>query len=102
MAETTPGIAFTAASAALRTGSHACTAAASTVIEKNTLPSDHNNIGKRLGLRKRIPVRAPHLLQCIQNVALAYRMTALRQPAGNRAEAKSLVRNTRADRADGQ
>src|SRR5882672_2787726 len=39
IADTTPGMARTAASAALRTGSHACTTAASTVIEKNTLPS---------------------------------------------------------------
>ncbi len=40
IADVTPGTARTAASAALRTGSHACTTAASTVIEKNTLPSD--------------------------------------------------------------
>src|SRR5436190_21709211 len=39
MADTTPGTARTAASAALRTASQAGTAAASTVIEKNTLPS---------------------------------------------------------------
>src|SRR5262245_60064776 len=39
IAETTPGTARTAASAALRTGSQAGTSAASTVIEKNTLPS---------------------------------------------------------------
>ena len=39
MADFTPGTARTAASAALRTGSQACTTAASTVIEKNTLPS---------------------------------------------------------------
>ena len=35
----TPGMARTASSAVLRTGSQAFTAAASTVIEKNTLPS---------------------------------------------------------------
>ena len=39
MAESTPGTARTAISAALRTGSQAGTSAASTVIEKNTLPS---------------------------------------------------------------
>ena len=39
IADGTPGIAFTASSARLRTGSQACTAPASTVIEKNTLPS---------------------------------------------------------------
>src|SRR5437879_10507193 len=39
MADVTPGTARTAASAALRTGSHFCTTVASTVIEKNTLPS---------------------------------------------------------------
>ena len=39
MADLTPGTARTAASAALRTGSQAGTTAASTVIEKNTLPS---------------------------------------------------------------
>src|SRR5262249_16369328 len=40
MTEATPGSALTAASARLRTGSHAFTAAASTVMEKKTLPSD--------------------------------------------------------------
>src|SRR5262249_35525746 len=40
IAEATPGTAPPAASAALRTGSQACTTAASTVIEKNTLPSE--------------------------------------------------------------
>src|ERR1044072_5017661 len=39
MADFTPGTARTAASAALRTGSHCGTTPASTVIEKNTLPS---------------------------------------------------------------
>ena len=39
MADFTPGTARTAASAALRTGSQCGTTAASTVIEKNTLPS---------------------------------------------------------------
>jgi hypothetical protein len=39
IAEMTPGTARTAASAALRTGSQLGTKAASTVIEKNTLPS---------------------------------------------------------------
>jgi hypothetical protein len=39
IADVTPGTARTAASAALRTGSHCGTTAASTVIEKNTLPS---------------------------------------------------------------
>src|SRR5262245_19926316 len=39
MVDTTPGMARTAASAALRTGSQACTAPASTLIEKYTLPS---------------------------------------------------------------
>ena len=38
-ADCTPGMARTASSAALRTGSQAFTAAASTVSEKNTLPS---------------------------------------------------------------
>src|SRR5712672_4170207 len=38
-AEATPGMARTAVSAALRTGSQLCTTVASTVIEKNTLPS---------------------------------------------------------------
>ena len=38
-ADCTPGTARTASSAALRTGSQSFTAAASTVIEKNTLPS---------------------------------------------------------------
>jgi hypothetical protein len=39
MADWTPGMARTADSAALRTGSQRGTAAASTLIEKNTLPS---------------------------------------------------------------
>jgi len=39
MTDVTPGKARTAASAALRTGSHCWTTAASTLIEKNTLPS---------------------------------------------------------------
>ncbi len=39
MADCTPAIAFTTCSACFRTGSQACTAAASTLIEKNTLPS---------------------------------------------------------------
>ena len=39
IADGTPGIALTASSARFRTGSQACTTPASTVIEKNTLPS---------------------------------------------------------------
>ena len=39
IADCTPGIALTASSARFRTGSQACTTPASTVIEKNTLPS---------------------------------------------------------------
>ena len=39
IADCTPGIALTASSARFRTDSQACTTPASTVIEKNTLPS---------------------------------------------------------------
>ena len=39
IAEVTPGIDFTASSTCFRTGSQALTAPASTLIEKNTLPS---------------------------------------------------------------
>src|SRR5260370_40580050 len=53
--EVTPGSALTAASARLRTGSHAFTTAASTVIEKKTLPSDTTMSDKALVLGKASP-----------------------------------------------
>ena len=72
IAAVTPGIARTAASACARTLSHARASAASTLIEKNTLPSVTEIADSTLALVRATPRGDATWLKAIQNLLLRY------------------------------
>ena len=72
IAAATPGIARTAASACARTSSHARASAASTLIEKNTLPSVTEIADSTLALVRATPRGDATLAKGIQNLLLRY------------------------------
>ena len=72
IAAATPGIARTAASACARTSSHARASAASTLIEKNTLPSVTEIADSTLALVRATPRGDATFGEAIKNLLLRY------------------------------
>ena len=80
----TPGTARTAASAALRTGSQRGTAAASTLIEKNTLPSVTTTSDSAPRGGQRLAMRACDFGERVENLVLGHRHAGLLEAASSR------------------
>ena len=82
-ADCTPGIARTASSAALRTGSHLFTAAASTVSEKKTFPSETTTSESTRASDKAVPAGDGTLAKAARTCSLLTVMISRPSVAGH-------------------